>query len=68
MGLNTIKDIERAIEALSPQQVSELYLWLDQHCPQPIDARIQSDLEAGRMDDAIDRALDDEKTGRMRSL
>ncbi len=68
MGLNTVKDIERAIEALSPQEISELYQWLDEHCPQPIDVRIQSDLGAGRLDDAIDRALDDEKSGRVRSL
>ena len=33
-----------------------------------IGARIKSDLAAGRLDSAIERALDDEKNGRTRSL
>ena len=30
MAPNTIKEIERAIETLSPQEIEELYAWLDQ--------------------------------------
>ena len=33
-----------------------------------IDARIESDLAAGRLDSAIKRALDEEKNGRTRPL
>jgi hypothetical protein len=47
MGLNTVQEIERAIAALTPQQLEELYSWLDQNCPQPIDARLQFDLKGG---------------------
>jgi hypothetical protein len=61
MGLNTVQEIERAIRALKPQELEELYSWLDQNCPQPIDTRVQSDLAAGHLDNAIHRALDDEK-------
>ena len=68
MSVNTIKEIERAIRTLTPQEVEELYAWLDQHYPQPIDARVQSDLADGRLDTAIHRALDDEKNGRVRPL
>lgn len=64
MSLNTIKEIERAIGALTPRGIEELYVWLDQHYPPPIDVRVQSDLAAGRLDTAIQRALDDEKNGR----
>jgi len=59
MVLNTIKEIERAIIALTPREVEELYAWLEQHCPPPIDSRVQSNLAAGRLDTAIQRALDD---------
>jgi hypothetical protein len=31
MSLTTVQDIERAIDALTPQQLEELYRWLDQH-------------------------------------
>lgn len=68
MSLNTVKDIERAIGALTPRELEDLYAWLDQHYPQPIDARVQSDLAAGRLDSAIQRALDDEKNGRTQPL
>jgi hypothetical protein len=66
--MNTVQEIERAIQALKPRELEELYSWLDQYCPQPIDDRIQSDLAAGRLDEAINRALDDEKNGRVQPL
>jgi hypothetical protein len=68
MGLSTVQEIERAIGALTPPELEELYSWLDQNCPQPIDVRLESDLAAGRLDQAIHRALDDEKSGRAQPL
>ena len=64
MAPNTVKEIEQAIGTLSPREIEELYAWLDQHCPNPIDARVEADLAAGRLDAAIEGALDDEKDGR----
>ena len=64
----TIQDIEDAIDALTPQQREELYLWFDKHYPQPIDAQLKADLDAGRIDDRINRALADHKAGRTRPL
>jgi hypothetical protein len=68
MNLNTVQQIERAIRALTPHEIEELYAWLEQHCPRPTDPRIQSDLTAGRLDTAIQRALDDEKNGHTQPL
>ncbi len=68
MASHTVKDIERAIEMLSPEQREELYAWLDQRYPQQIDVRIQTDLAEGRLDNALDRALSDEKSNRIRPL
>ena len=67
----TIQDIESAIGALSPQELDELWLWLEErysHRTQPIDTRLQADLAAGRLDNAIQQALDDENNGRVRPL
>jgi hypothetical protein len=33
MELKTIHEIERAIDALPPQELAELYAWLDRHRP-----------------------------------
>jgi hypothetical protein len=68
MGLDAVKEIERAIDALTPEELLELYSWLDQHHPNVIDKRLSTDLAAGRLDAAIQEALDDEKNGRVRPL
>ena len=68
MSLNTVQEIERAIGAHTPQELEELYSWLDQNCPQRIDTHLQSDLTAGRLDKAIQRALDDEENRRVQPL
>lgn len=68
MPLDTVQEIERATDALTPQQLEQLYLWLDQHYPQPIDAQLNTDLEAGRIDDRINRALADHEAGNTQPL
>jgi len=66
--VNTIRDIERAIDALPPEEVEDLYDWLDHRQPRSIDARLVSDLAAGRMDTAIRRALENDQNGEVRPL
>jgi hypothetical protein len=68
MHLNTVQEIERAIDALTPQQIEELHVWLEQRYPQPIDAQLKADLDAGRIDDRINRALADHKAGNTQPL
>ena len=36
MVLNSLQEIERAIDQLTPQQMDELYSWLDRHRPAPV--------------------------------
>jgi hypothetical protein len=66
--MSTVPEIERAIAALSPKELEELYAWMDRNFPQPIDAQIQADPEAGRLDARINRALADHKAGDTRLL
>ncbi len=68
MALNTVHEIEQAIDALTADEIEELYAWLDQHHPQSIDVRIASDLAAGHLDNAIRRTLEEEKNGRTQPL
>jgi hypothetical protein len=65
MASSTILEIERAIETLNPQELVKLYRWLEQNHPEPIDARLPSDLAAGRLDSAILRASGDEQAESM---
>jgi len=64
--MNTVPEIERAISALSRNELDELYTWMDQNCP--IDAQLKTDLDAGRIDDRIARALDDHRAGNTQTL
>jgi hypothetical protein len=64
--MNTVLEIERAITALSPKELAELYAWMDQNSP--VDVQLKADLEAGRFDDRIARALVDRSAGNTRSL
>jgi hypothetical protein len=41
MELKTIQDIERAIDALPPRQLAELYEWLDSRRPSQLEAGSQ---------------------------
>ncbi len=66
--MDTVQEIERAIDALTPQQMEELYAWLDQRYPQPIDTQLGADLDAGRIDNRINRALADHKAGNTQPL
>lgn len=66
--MNTVQEIERAIDALTPQQMEELYVWLDRRYPQPVDAQLKADLDAGRIDNRISRALADHKAGNAQPL
>jgi hypothetical protein len=68
MASGTVQEIERAIGTLTPGELEELYVWLDRNYPNPIDARIESDFSSGRLDAAVQRALEDEKNGRTRPI
>jgi len=67
--LSTLKDIESAIEKLTTQECADLRQWLDQYDrAQPIDLQIEADLQAGKLDARIRRAIADDKAGRTTPL
>ncbi len=68
MSLSKVQEIERAIATLTSVELEELYAWLKQHGPQPIDAQLEADLAAGHIDDRIKRALIDHEAGETRPL
>ncbi|HLR32322.1 MAG TPA: hypothetical protein VK074_07530 [Fodinibius sp.] len=51
----SIKEIEAAIQQLSPKEVSELSVWLADHQANLWDAQIAQDLEAGRLNELLDQ-------------
>jgi hypothetical protein len=69
MNGRKVEELQRAIGTLTREELEELRLWLDEYAgPSPLDRRIASDLAGGRLDKAVQTALDDEKRGRSRPL
>ena len=68
MELNTVQEIERAIDALTPDQRQELYIWLDERYLHEGDAQLKAAIDGGRFDDRITRAVADHKAGRTEPL
>jgi hypothetical protein len=66
--METVQQIERAIDALTPEQREQLYLWLDEHYLQPSDIQLKAAIDAGRFDERIARAVADHKAGRTEPL
>ncbi len=64
--MTTVLEIERAISALSPKELAELYAWMDRNSP--VDVQLKADLDAGRFDERIARALADRGAGNTQPL
>jgi hypothetical protein len=61
MNGKKVEEIERAIGTLTQEELEELRLWLDEYAgPRPLDRRIEADLAAGQLDEAVQSALDDD--------
>jgi hypothetical protein len=73
MELKTIQDIERAIDALPPHELAELYAWLDRHRPPQLNAGAElsvfeqglglfgSPSDAALLDDVVRLAYDERR-------
>lgn len=57
--LNSVQEIEHAIEALPPEQLEELCVWFEERYSQAVDARLEADIQAGLFDERISRAIAD---------
>lgn len=68
MDLDTVQQIERAIDALTPEQREQLYLWLDEQYLQASDIQLKTAIDAGRFDERIARAVADHKAGRTQPI
>jgi hypothetical protein len=57
--VTTVKDIEKAVERLSPQKLAEFRAWYAKFDGACWDAQIKADAAAGRLDALADEALRD---------
>jgi hypothetical protein len=63
-----IEQIEQAIVALKPEEVSKLGAWFDEFRESLWDKQLEQDAANGQLDSFADKALADHKAGRSRPL
>jgi hypothetical protein len=66
--MGDVKSIERAIEALPPQQLAELRRWFADFDSVNWDRQIESDAASSKLDSLATEALDDFNAGSPRAL
>jgi hypothetical protein len=66
--MSTIRDIEKAVRELTPEELTEFRRWFAEFDAAAWDAQLETDARAGRLNALADEALDDLKHGRCSDL
>ena len=66
--MTKLEQIEQAIAALNPGEISKLAAWFDEFQESLWDQQIAEDADAGRLDDLAANALAAHKAGRTKPL
>lgn len=64
----TIEELERAVEALPPDELAKFRAWFIEYDFAAWDQQIERDSKAGKLDGLADEALRDHKSGRTTPL
>ena len=66
--MSTVEEITAAIEQLPADQVARLRTWLLDYAERLWDQQIEQDVQHGRLDTLIEKALEEHRAGRTRPL
>jgi hypothetical protein len=66
--MNTLNEIERAVQGLSPEQLAQFRAWFAEFDWAAWDRELEDDVAAGRLDALADEALANFRAGRTRPL
>jgi hypothetical protein len=64
----TVEDLEKAVAKLTARELDRFRAWFDEFDSARFDAKIESDVQAGKLDHLADAAVDDFRKGRAREL
>jgi hypothetical protein len=66
--MNTLNEIERAVQGLSPKQLAQFRAWFAEFDWAAWDRQLEDDVAAGRLDALADEALANFRAGRTSPL
>jgi len=64
----TIDDLEKAVSKLAPQDLAKFRAWFEEFDAARFDAKIERDVESGKLDRLAEKAIADLHQGRAREL
>ncbi len=64
----TVKELEKAIAKLSPEELAEFRAWFQEYDMDEWDRQIARDSAAGKLDKFAEEAIADYKAGRVKEL
>ena len=66
--MTTVKEIASAIAHLPPKELARFRAWFDEFDAQAWDKKIEEDVQAGKLDEVADQAIEDHQAGRCTEL
>jgi hypothetical protein len=66
--MSELEQLERQIEQLSPEELAKFRAWFVEFDAQAWDRQIEADLQAGKLDQLIEDAISDYKSGKAREI
>ena len=66
--MTTVKEIASAIAHLPPEELARFRAWFDEFDAQAWDKKIEADVQAGKLDELADQAIEDHQAGRCTEL
>jgi hypothetical protein len=64
----TVKELEKAVARLTPEELAEFRAWFQRFDMDEWDRQIAEDVEAGRLDGFAEETIADYKAGRVKEL
>jgi len=66
--MTKVQALEREIETLSPEEVAELRVWLDEREAEAWDREIERDAASGKLDKLFEKSIADHRAGKSREI
>ncbi|HEX7678846.1 MAG TPA: hypothetical protein VF713_12025 [Thermoanaerobaculia bacterium] len=66
--MTTVQALEQEIERLSPEELVELRVWLDEREAEAWDRELERDAASGKLDKLFEKSISDHRAGKSREI
>lgn len=66
--MTKVQALEEEIEKLSPEELAELRVWIDEREAEAWDREIERDAASGKLDKLFERSVTDHRAGKSREI